>query len=149
MDDFITKPVLEENIETILKKWLLQGRKDHAAATEIVKPVHFDSRKLESYLDNDLIRIKKIIGITVNQLNQILVQVDEMIVQLDPEIMISLSHKVYGMASSAGLNNLAAISSGMQEPDISDHVALKAKVELLKQEIEILIPLLKKRYAVD
>lgn len=149
MDDFITKPVLEENIETILKKWLLKDKKDHAAAIEIIKPVHFDSRKLESYLDNDLDRIKKIIGITINQLNQILVQVDEMIVQLDPEIMISLSHKVYGMASSAGLNNLASISSGMQEPDISDHVALKAKVELLKQEIEILIPLLKERYAVD
>ncbi|WP_431293748.1 PAS domain S-box protein [Pedobacter sp. P26] len=149
MDDFITKPVLEENIETILKKWLPDVKKPDEHIIEIIKPVHFDSRKLESYLDSDMERIKKIIGITIIQLDQTFSQLDRMISPIDPEMIISLSHKLYGMSSSAGLNNLAEISSRIQELNISDPISLKAETELLKKEIEILIPLLKKRYAVE
>lgn len=149
MDDFITKPVLEENIETILKKWLPDAKKPDAHLIEITRPVHFDSTKLESYLNNDSEKIKKIIGITITQLEQTLLQLDKMRVPADSEMIISLSHKIYGMSSSAGLNNLTEISSSIQKLNISDDISLKAGVELLKKEIEILIPLLKKRYAVD
>jgi len=149
MDDFITKPVLEENIEAILKKWLPDTKKADEGAIELIKPVHFDSRKLESYLDNDAERIKKIIGITIIQLDQTLLQLDSMRAPEDSEMISSLSHKIYGMSSSAGLNNLAEISSRIQELDVADHISLKAGAELLKKEIEILIPLLKKRYTVN
>ncbi|WP_316844713.1 PAS domain S-box protein [Pedobacter psychrodurus] len=149
MDDFITKPVLEENIESILKKWLLGVEKPETQISKIIKPVHFDSKKLESYLDNDVKKMEKIIRITLIQLNQAFSQLNKKLTPLDYDMILSLSHKLYGMASSAGLNNLAQISSGIQEFNITDGVSLKAGAELMKNEIEILIPLLKQTYAIE
>lgn len=149
MNDFITKPVLEENIEAILNKWLNKTKQSELAKTESVKLpnlVHFNSEKLDAYFKNDAVKLKKIIGITLDQLNQALKNLDEEIQFSDSEKILSLSHKLYGMSTSAGLMYLAEISGRLQETDISDQLSLKNGAKELQDEIKILIPILKRQF---
>ncbi|RDC56184.1 PAS domain S-box protein [Pedobacter chinensis] len=147
MDDFITKPVLEENIEAILNKWLFKSEKPELPKQAIAddqNPNHFNSEKLESYFEKNPVKLKKIIGITVNQLNQALSQLNKKIQPKDSQMVVYLSHKLYGMSASAGLINLAEICRRIQETDASDHIAFKKGAEELRREIKILIPILEK-----
>ena len=147
MDDFITKPILEENIEEILNKWLVQpdelesGKKENEGNQDLVQ---FNDKKLESYFGKDSVKLKKIIVITINQLNQALLQLDRNIQPEDSQMVLSLSHKLYGMSTSAGLVNLAEISRGLQNLDPADHLLLKKGAEELIEEIKLLIPILSK-----
>ncbi|MFW0718255.1 PAS domain S-box protein [Pedobacter sp. N23S346] len=147
MDDFITKPILEENIEAILDKWLVQpdelesGKKENEADKDLV---HFNIKKLESYFGKDSVKLKKIIGITINQLNQAHLQLDKNIQPEDSQMVLSLSHKLYGMSTSAGLINLAEVSRELQKVDVADHFSLKKGAEELLQEIKLLIPIVLK-----
>ncbi|NTE00612.1 PAS domain S-box protein [Agrobacterium tumefaciens] len=147
MDDFITKPILEENIEEILNKWLVKpdeqesGKKENEGNQDLVQ---FNDKKLESYFGKDSVKLKKIIVITINQLNQALLQLDRNIQPEDSQMVLSLSHKLYGMSTSAGLVNLAEISRGLQNLDPADHLLLKKGAEELIEEIKLLIPILSK-----
>ncbi len=145
MDDFITKPVLEENIKAILNKWLLDthelksDKKDSEANNDLV---HFNIEKLESYFGKDSVKLKKIIEITINQLNLASIQLTKNIQPEDSEMVLSLSHKLYGMSTSAGFITLAEVSRELQKVDVADYLSLKAGAENLKREIKLLISIL-------
>lgn len=146
MDDFITKPILEENIEAILNKWLIPANEVESEQNEETNKdlVHFNVVKLEAYFGKDSVKLKKIIGITVNQLNQAQLQLDKNIQPEDSQMVLSLSHKLYGMATSAGLITLAEVSRGLQKVDVTEHATLKKGAEELLEEIKQLIPILMK-----
>ncbi|MCX2429268.1 MULTISPECIES: PAS domain S-box protein [unclassified Pedobacter] len=147
MDDFMTKPVLEENIEAILSKWLVQPETPERDATENETDqdlVHFNIKKLASYFSEDAVKLQKIIGITLNQLHQAQQQLDKNILPEDAEMVLSISHKLYGMSTSAGLENLAGISRELQKVDVADHISLQKGAAALLAEIKLLIPVLMK-----
>lgn len=145
MDDFITKPILEENIEYILNKWLVQSDELESGKKENeTDHVHFNVEKLESYFGKDSVKMKKIIGITIDQLNQAHLQLDKNIQPEDAQMVLSLSHKLYGMSTSAGLISLAEVSRELQKLDLADHFSLKKGAEELIKEIKLLIPILLK-----
>jgi len=144
MDDFITKPVLEENIDEILKKWLPKAPKT-STPQEVI---HFDKSKLDFYLDKDESKLKKIILITIKQLEQALKQLNENGWQTDLEKVNAFAHKLYGMSISAGLVNIAEITNSLQKIHSEDLIDNGELLNNLKIGIETIIPILKSRYDV-
>lgn len=147
MNDFITKPVLQENIKVILDKWLVQLTEPQLSKGGKVADkdqVHFNVEKLATYFSKDPLKLNKIIGITIEQLNKASHQLDQNIQFQDSEMMLALSHKLYGMSSSAGLINLAEICRKLQQLDVADHVSFQTGAEELRKEIKLLVPILLK-----
>ncbi len=145
MDDFITKPVLEENIEVILSKWLTEPDEtelNNAIVDENKDGIHFNVKKLATYFGENASKLKTIIGITLEQLKQAQRQLNKDIQSEDAQMVLALSHKLYGMASSAGLVQLAELCRGLQKLDVTDHLHLQTGAEEIKTEIKLLIPLL-------
>ncbi|QIL41540.1 response regulator [Pedobacter sp. HDW13] len=144
MDDFITKPVLEEHIATILDKWLVRPAdpvSDEADEENINRP-HFNISKLDLYFKGDSVKLRKIIGITIDQLHTALKELDREIGPEDCEIVISLAHRLYGMSSSAGLENLAWMSGKLQNIPCSDVAAFSKVVGELRLGIKSVLPIL-------
>ena len=147
MDDFITKPVLQENIEVILNKWLVQPEDPQLSPVEQeAKPdlFHFDFNKLSTYFGEDSIKLNKIIGITIEQLKQAQRQLDKDIQLEDAEMLLALSHKLYGMSTSAGLTNLAEICRELEKYEVGGPISLQKGAEEMRNEIRLLIPILLK-----
>ncbi|MFD2287888.1 PAS domain S-box protein [Pedobacter petrophilus] len=147
MDDFITKPILQENIEAILNKWLVQPDEPELSKVEQETDqdlFHFDFKKLATYFGKDSVKFNKIIGITVEQLKQAQQQLAKNIQLEDTEMMLALSHKLYGMSTSAGLIKLADICRELQKHNVDDHLLLQTGAEELREEIKLLIPILLK-----
>lgn len=145
IDDFITKPILEENIEAILTKWLVQPDVPEPEENETNPDlVHFNVEKLASYFGKDSVKWKKIMDITLHQLHQASQQLNKKIEPEDAQMVLSLSHKLYGMSTSAGLLNLAKISRELQKLDVADYASLKKGAEELSEEIQLLIPVILK-----
>lgn len=144
MDDFITKPVLEEHIATILDKWLVRtiDTLDDEAADENINRPHFNISKLDLYFKGDSVKLRKIIGITIDQLHTALKELDREIGPEDCEIVISLAHRLYGMSSSAGLENLAWISAKLQNIPCSDVAAFSQVINELRLGIKSVLPIL-------
>ncbi|CAH0133663.1 MULTISPECIES: PAS domain S-box protein [unclassified Pedobacter] len=144
MDDFITKPVLEEHIATILNKWLVKpvNSLNSKLRDGGAKKKHFNIAKLNRYFNGDRIKLGKIIGITIGQLHAAAGQLNKDIQPEDYDMLISLAHKLYGMSTSAGLENLADISGRLQTISFYEFAAILALVEELKVGIDELIPVL-------
>ncbi|KIA96521.1 hypothetical protein OC25_01860 [Pedobacter kyungheensis] len=143
MDDFITKPVLEEHIATILDKWLVRPADPLSEENDDgnTPRSHFNVSKLDLYFKGDTVKLRKIIRITIDQLHAALKELDRQIGIEDCEIVISLAHRLYGMSSSAGLENLAWISGQLQNISCSD-AAFPQVVDELKLAIKAALPIL-------
>jgi len=144
MDDFITKPVLEEHIAAVLNKWLVRpvNSLNSKFADGGAKKIHFNIAKLNRYFNGDRVKLGKIIGITIGQLHAAAVQLDKDIQPEDYDMLISLAHKLYGMSTSAGLENLADISGRLQTISNYEFTAVLDLVEELKVGINELFPVL-------
>ncbi|MDQ0638723.1 PAS domain S-box-containing protein [Pedobacter sp. W3I1] len=144
MDDFITKPVLEENIAAIIDKWLFRTEKPFS--DEAIDRPHFDINRLRLYFDDDSVKLHEIIGIAINQLHAALGELDREIRPADYEMVISLAHKLNGMSSTAGLEKLVMISAKLQVIPCSNFAAFLQAVAELRETIASTIPVLE-RYA--
>ncbi|TDG34912.1 PAS domain S-box protein [Pedobacter changchengzhani] len=145
MNDFVTKPVLEENIEAMLNKWLTKATQpqiNYAQNDDIPKLEHFVTERLASIFSNDTIKLAEVINIAIIELEDALKILDKEIVPSDAKMIVSLAHKLYGMANSAGLMHLAKISGRLQTTEEFEYEILKKGVEQLKTEIKTLIPIL-------
>lgn len=143
MDDFITKPVLAEHIATVLDKWLVRPMDPLTGENEDEHFIRsdFNVSKLDLYFKGDQVKLRKIIGITIDQLQAALKDLEREIDPENCEIVISLAHRLYGMSSSAGLEKLAWISGKLQNTSCSD-AAFADLVGELKSGIKSVIPIL-------
>ncbi|MGM9478150.1 PAS domain S-box protein [Pedobacter sp. GSP4] len=144
MDDFITKPVMEEHIALITDKWLVRPVdtfEDETEADGISRP-HFDISKLMLYFQGDSAKLRRIIGITIDQLRAALIELDGEIGPADCERILSLAHRLYGMSTSAGLENLAGISGRLQNTACSDFNTFYGLIAELKEGITSALPIL-------
>jgi len=142
MDDFITKPVLEEHIAAILDKWLVRPADSFTNEVDVdnINRDLFDISKLAIYFEGDSVKLRKIIRITIDQLHASLRELDKEIRPADCEMVISLAHRLYGMSTSAGLENLARIIGKLQSTACSDFVAFSEVVAELREGITSTIP---------
>ncbi|WP_175634354.1 PAS domain S-box protein [Pedobacter ghigonis] len=142
MDDFITKPVLEEHIAAILDKWLVRPADSFSNEVDVdnINRDLFDISKLAIYFEGDSVKLRKIIRITIDQLHAALRELDKEIRPADCEMVISLAHRLYGMSTSAGLENLARIIGKLQSTACSDFVAFSEVVAELRDGITSTIP---------
>ncbi|WP_126246737.1 PAS domain S-box protein [Chitinophaga rhizosphaerae] len=152
MDDFLPKPIVEETLAAILRKWLpdeqsadAEARND--AAADISANQHFDISVLKSYLGDDDDVSKDILLLTASELDKSLEALEQFVEEGNLKGVKSIGHKLYGTSASVGMRELARLARVLDmltefEPgqvkalwqETRDEIALVK--ELLKKEIE-------------
>ena len=139
MDDFVVKPVVEETIVQILKKWLHISIINTSSESQMAKDElpHFDPDILKKHIGDNQVVIAEIIALTKIQLAGSLAVLRKAVEKNSPEEASAQGHKIYGTAVSAGLPRLAKIARKVEmikdQPDLNMNVLL----EELTEEINI------------
>ncbi|WP_443937746.1 PAS domain S-box protein [Pedobacter sp. MW01-1-1] len=149
MNDFITKPILEETINLSLNKWLPFIENSKAAEkvqAETTELVHFDEKRLGSYYNMNSDKMKLIIQLTISQLKEALVVLEKGIEDKDLAEINLLGHKLYGTAVSAGLLRLAKISTSLDQLGSLEDGEINDLEKEFTAEVSYLIDFLDEKY---
>jgi len=148
MDDFLTKPILAGTLEQVLGRWLGAGTAEGEMRTTFSDDAtaHFDATKLKLYYGEDRGKLAKIVSLTIRQLQQSLLDLDEYLTQGMLENVRLLGHKLYGTSVSAGLVHLAELSVRMEGLEsLEDSITMQLNREFT-EEIDLLTRILTTTY---
>jgi len=149
MDDFISKPVVEETLAQVLSQYLPLKTNEMLSGSNGKPPVpqteRFDISVLEGYVNNDPNLMKVFIDITLKELENSKIELLDSLAHQNLQDFNAAGHKLKGTASSAGLNWLYEI--GLEIENMIDFDYRKAKIKILKahDEIDQVIKLIKQK----
>lgn len=146
MDDFVIKPVVENTISQVLKKWL------PASALNIVPEagniitnggtVHFDLNKLKTYIGDDQEVVNELLLMTAEELKNSFDHLQNVVKQKDLAGIKQTGHKLYGTSVSAGLPVLAKLARRFEYLVSFDNQVIKELLNETKKEIDIILILM-------
>lgn len=135
MDDFVTKPFVEESIIHLFKVWLtplleINDKENIKADTHANK--QFDIEVIKKFVGEDEDIIKEVLLVTRQELQGSMDMIRHYALQQNVDGLNESGHKLYGTAVSAGMNNVAAIArqlEGLKEDSLFNIADLLRKVE--------------------
>ena len=145
MDDFVTKPVVEETIGLMLNKWLNLVPSDevvHASPDENGHLNHFDIDQVKRYVGDDAEIITEVIALTRKELKECLSILKVQQEQKNLKDLNSTGHKLYGTSVSAGLPFLAILARKLERLSSLDHEEATSLFEELRAEIVLVLRIL-------
>ncbi|HET8829459.1 MAG TPA: response regulator, partial [Pelobium sp.] len=143
MDDFITKPFIEDDLAALFAKWLTKNTLPIIKeAEQEVKASHFDNEKLKLFMGNDSQSVKLVLSLTIQELIKAETNFTEILKKPDLKSITALGHKLFGTASGTGLDALAVLSREIEYQEDIDEKRLQNLHALLKKEIALVISLI-------
>jgi len=148
MSDFIAKPVVEDDLVAIINKWLPEAEEmpiSEAKYTNgtIDQDVHFNKEQLKTYYGDDIAAINRLKGIIVKQITETNQNIASALLVKDFNTIKAIAHKLKGTSSMAGLPLLSEIASKIEILEEYDEKIVYDLCGQLKDEIEIVLELLK------
>ncbi|WP_082632146.1 PAS domain S-box protein [Algoriphagus resistens] len=148
MDDFVVKPIVEEDILVIFQKWLdwdstvgvHEGPEKANEANE-----HYNPAKLQNYSDNDPIVLSGLLEIVESELKKSLESFEKHIELQDLKRLNEAGHKLYGTSITTGMQTLAKIAFQFEHLDSFEEGIVGALYDSLKNEIRIVLELVSKQ----
>lgn len=141
MDDFISKPFVEETMAHALEKW-----KNGNALTEKDEKLLFDIEWLRRHIygnEPDEPAVQEFLGLAVEELTTMAYMIRSgMYLNRKLDYWRQLGHKIAGSAASVGLKKLAKVGSALDS--LSNEGGLTPMLEDLLKEIEISSSVLQK-----
>jgi response regulator RpfG family c-di-GMP phosphodiesterase len=142
MDDFVTKPVVEETIQLMLKKWLnaIDSNKSSVSmAAETTSLKHFDLEQIKRYVGDDPGIIAEVIALTKKELVDSLSELKLQVQQQNLNALNSLGHKLYGTAITACLPILAMSATSLELITEINSETAASLIEELTTEITVVL----------
>lgn len=131
MDDFLSKPIVEEQLAAIFRKWLPPD-----AAGQQMAPAseteHFDINVLKNYLGEEQVD-PEILKLTCSEINRSAAVLAEHVQNRDLEGIRALGHKLAGTTGSVGLKHLHTLARRLDGLNRFDESEAE---ELLRQTTE-------------
>jgi PAS domain S-box-containing protein len=118
MDDFVTKPFVEESIIHLFKVWLtplLQSNDKGNIQADTFADARFDIEVIKSFVGDDEDIINEVLLVTRQELQGSLETIRHHALHLKIAGLNESGHKLYGTAVSAGMNSLAAIAKQLEQ----------------------------------
>lgn len=145
MDDFVTKPFVEDDLAALFTKWFKKETVetlDEAPQTE-KQVTHFNADRLKEFMGNDAETIELVLNLTIDELNKAEANFKELIKSKDLAMITALGHKLFGTSSGTGLDALAEISREIEQLETFDQPKLNDLYSQLKKEVALVIGLIK------
>jgi CheY-like chemotaxis protein len=118
MDDFVTKPFVEESIVHLFKVWLtplIQAGDPESTKAESMVDERFDIEIIKKFVGDDEEIIKEVLVVTRQELQGSLEMIRLHANLMDIPGLNLAGHKLYGTAVSAGMNAVAAIAKQLEQ----------------------------------
>ena len=146
MDDYISKPIVQDSIQNALKKWLSLGTPspefEKYTVSSSQSPLHYDDDALRNRLGNNEEVMNKVLSASLASLDACLADLRQHFRSQDFSELTETAHKLKGVSLSACFNELTELAARLEEMD-SSHTkeidALIAKIEAEVQQVKIFI----------
>lgn len=146
MDDFVTKPFVEDMIWQMLNKFVgLESPQNEQREIDIISAAssnHFDIEKLNNTYMNDREFIRELLELTTNGLNNNLSDLKKSFANQDLTAIKASGHKLKGSSSSVYLNHVAELSGLLEHLTVFDKIVIEKLLSDLEAEINYLLPIL-------
>lgn len=148
MDDFVVKPIVEEDILVIFQKWLdwdstVEIHDGPEKASETNK--HYNPAKLQNYSDNDPTVLSGLLEILESELKKSLESFEKHVELQDLKRLNEAGHKLYGTSITTGMQTLSKIAFQFEHLDSFEEDIVETLYNALKNEIKIVLDLVSKQ----
>jgi PAS domain S-box-containing protein len=145
MDDFVTKPIVEETMQLMLKKWLHTSVLDESLvsrAAESDNLKHFELEQIKKYVGDDPAIIAEVIALTKKELINSLSELKLYVQQQNLYALNIMGHKLYGTAVTAGLPILATSAKSLEHLTDMNSDTAALLIEQLNTEMNVVLSIL-------
>ena len=124
VDDFVTKPILSESIQTVLKKHLPNPKKTNVDFPdgETTSEVHFGYNELVMSLGNEREFVRELITKVITDIPTKINQLEQACIQSDTTKIKTMAHSMKGLFLSMRCNILAAIAGKMEKDAMNNYL---------------------------
>lgn len=142
MDDFIVKPITQASIYEVLKKWLIitEDKADLIGMNEEER-VHFNKNTIRNLVDHNEEMVEELLTQLNIELNNYKIEINQQLKNTDIQTCKNIGHKVYGMASSIGMEVLADMAKEIEILELNP-TQMKERLLELNAEFELLLNLI-------
>ncbi|HTN20581.1 MAG TPA: response regulator [Pelobium sp.] len=140
MDDFLTKPFVEEDLASLFSRWLKKDTPTEIGEIENPKQhAHFNVDTLKQFMGQDVETVKLVLNLTIDELRKVDANLKEFVASPDLNEINALGHKLYGTASGTGLEVLANMARKLEQLETVENLQLKSLYLALHDEVELVI----------
>ena len=143
MDDFITKPIVEESIASLFQKWLGPLLHSKQAAANSGEPdSHFDIQVLKNIAGDDQEFIRELLDaaeVELQNSSSVLFHEEE---NMNVTGLKAAGHKLRGTALSAGMSDLAKLAYKLEYMESFDEDRIHNLSDRIQSEIKLVLSLL-------
>ena len=114
MDDFVVKPIVENDLLVILNKWLPDSQDSIKNKKRSVDKSHFSLNQIKEIFGEEETVLDNYIELIKSELKKSLAELENTINNSDLHAFNTAGHKLHGTALASGLNILAIIASEIE-----------------------------------
>ncbi len=147
MDDYLSKPLLMEDLQTVLNRWANikvepapgrnepKGDEKPAANSQAYDPFIFDPSQLLEMLDGDREGAQEVVEVFIDSASNIIEKISAAATDSDSDALEKLAHTLKGSASSIGAYRIKELAYQLQisANDSGDHIR---PAQQLRHEME-------------
>ena len=148
MNDFVSKPFVEETLVAIFKRWLKSNiSMDTTLLKEKEASLHLDLAQIRKYMGDDDALIQQFLSLTILEIKKSLVSIEQAIVNKDISAIKAAMHKLKGTSLTASLSQMSAIATKFSGMDVFNENLVKGLFQELQLESTFVIDLLEQHLA--
>ncbi len=142
MDDFIAKPIVEEDILFMFNKWNRLALQKSAEPALVSSTVSMNLDKMKASIGNDATLLPEITALLKTELTNSLAFLQQHREDNNLTALHEWGHKLFGTASVTGLDNLAALSRQTEHLNTLEDTRSHELLRAAETEIRVVLDLL-------
>lgn len=146
MDDFISKPIVENSILNVFNKWFTISQQKTTPVKEAGdtdNPInHINFENLKSFLGFDGEAFRGFLELTKTEISKSMADLEEKFRVKDIVALHKAGHKLKGTALSAGLERLSEIAINFDKLRVFDEAHIQSLLSDARAEIKLLLELI-------
>ncbi len=151
MNDFIGKPLVQEKLLQLFRKWLTVVIEEGPAilpTEQEAKEAHFDMGTLEAYLvGEDRSVLKQLLRLTIEELHYSIAELRSAAAAVDIRKINRIGHKIRGTSQIIGLGKLARIADQLDTLTVKREPEFGFLIESMQEESTLVIRLMQEQMA--
>ncbi|ACU62387.1 response regulator [Chitinophaga pinensis] len=151
MNDFISKPLIQEKLMELFRKWLtvpVEEEPVHLTTVREVKEEHFNIATLETYLmGEDRAVLKQLLKLTIDELKSAISELQSAAAAVDIRKINRIGHKIRGTSQIIGLSKLSRIADELDMLTVKHEPEFSQLMEAMQLESLLTIQLMEEQIA--
>jgi CheY-like chemotaxis protein len=146
MDDFLTKPIVENSLFEKMRRWLgeaVQPKEENGVEKKDMSR-HFDEDILKGYLGDDNVG-KEILALIRSELQKSVETMQQFAKEKNLKGLNAMGHKLRGTTSSTGLGELGRLALEFDQMKIFEPRKVRALLEETSAEVALVMGLLQQK----